>query len=195
MSFRIYTRSGDDGTTGLVGGIRVNKNSCRVEAYGTVDELNATLGMSIALHGDPTLEDVLCDLQNELFILGADLATPGIKQKKSGKSLVERINSSHTARLEEMIDHFEAELLPLSTFILPGGTPLAASLHFARVICRRAERCTISLYESEAPEVNLEAVKYLNRLSDLLFVMARVANLHQQVTDIPWISAKADNGI
>lgn len=195
MSFRIYTRSGDNGTTGLVGGIRVNKNSYRVEAYGTVDELNASLGMSIALQPDPPLVIVLREIQDELFILGADLATPGIEQKKSGKSLVERISSNHTTRLEDMIDRFEAELQPLSTFILPGGSPLAASLHFARVICRRAERCTLTLFESEAPEVNVESLKYLNRLSDLLFVMARVANLHQQVADIPWISAKAGNEI
>jgi cob(I)alamin adenosyltransferase len=179
---RIYTRTGDTGQTGLIGGERVPKGCARVEAYGTVDELNAHLGLARALLQDAELDALLTDIQNELFDLGADLAAsqPGAAPLKHS---VPRITPAQVAALEAMIDRLEADLPPLQQFILPGGAPAGAALHVARCVCRRAERCTARLAAAEP--VNPETLRYLNRLSDLLFVMARAANARQGVPEVP----------
>lgn len=165
---KIYTRTGDQGETSLYRGGRVSKGSPRVEAYGTVDELNALLGVAVTRIDDREVGELIGRLQNELFILGADLATVD-RRRESPK-----ITPDHVAALEAWIDRYEQELQPLSQFILPGGTPGGALLHLARTVARRAERMTVRLAESE--EINDEVIKYLNRLSDLLFVLARVVN-------------------
>jgi cob(I)alamin adenosyltransferase len=169
---KIYTRTGDDGTTGLFGGERVPKASARVEAYGSVDELCAVLGTALAAPGGlaPPFVDVLTRVQRDLFVLGADLATPPGRET----SYLPRLEAAHVAALERWIDEQEAELPPLRNFILPGGSPLAAQLHLARTVCRRAERATVALAAEEA--VGPLPVQYLNRLGDLLFVLARRAN-------------------
>lgn len=177
---KIYTRTGDEGETSLFGGERVPKDSSRIRAYGTVDELNAVLGVAIASSDNEKLAGVLRQLQNELFMVGADLATPiGIQE---GKTV--RVKDSHIRRLEQEIDLHEEELEPLKFFILPGGTPCAAALHLARTVCRRAERETFELSRKE--EINDRVIVYLNRLSDLLFVLARIANVRSGKNDIPW---------
>jgi cob(I)alamin adenosyltransferase len=170
----IYTRQGDAGRTRLVTGETVSKSDIRVEAYGAVDETNACLGLA-RLHtkSDPAFDALLGRLQNELFDLGADLATPPAENEAEGAAL--RILDSQVARLEAEIDALNAELAPLKSFILPGGTPAAAALHLARTVCRRAEREAVRLAEAGAP-VNGPALRYLNRLSDLLFVAARRAS-------------------
>jgi len=176
---KLYTKTGDDGETGLFGGPRVRKNSPRIEAYGTVDELNAVVGV-VRTHGPPAdLDELLARIQNELFDLGAELATP-----EPAKFGIAGATDAHVAALEREIDRYEAELEPLRQFILPGGTPAAAALHLARVVCRRAERCVVTLTETEALSPN--TVIYLNRLSDLLFVLARAANRRAGVADVPW---------
>ena len=191
MSTRIYTRTGDSGDTGLFGGQRVGKEDLRVEAYGTVDELNATLGVARAQATDPEMEARLSGFQHDLFRIGADLATPDEASTHKGSITIQRIPADLVVALETMIDRYEAELPPLRTFILPGGHPFAASLHLSRVVCRRAERRCVALVRAlEAagrPPLNPEIVRYLNRLSDLLFVMARVANHRQNVPDLAWI--------
>jgi cob(I)alamin adenosyltransferase len=182
---KIYTKTGDDGETGLFGGPRVRKNCPRIEAYGTVDELNAVVGMVRAqsLSADQRLpadlDGLLARIQNELFDLGAQLATPD-----PAKFGIAGATEAHVAALEGEIDRYEAELEPLKQFILPGGTPAAAALHLARTVCRRAERCTVTLAETET--ISPGAVIYLNRLSDLLFVLARAANRRAGVADVPW---------
>lgn len=176
---RIYTRSGDDGETGLFGGKRVSKDDARVRAYGDVDELNAQIGMA-ATHGIG-LEDTLQEIQRDLFGLGADLATP-LNDPASEK--VARIGPERVERLETLIDEHEAENTPLTSFILPGGAPGAAALHVCRAVCRRAERSVVGLAASEA--VNAHAIVYLNRLSDLLFVLARWVNRKQGVDEQTW---------
>ncbi len=189
MTLRIYTRTGDEGDTGLFGGQRVRKDAARVEAYGTVDELNAVLGIARSQAKDAELETVLSGLQDRLFSVGADIATPPEEATQKGRVTIERITPEQTASLEALIDRFEAELPPLTRFILPGGSPLAASLHLARVVCRRAERRCVTLAQTEAgaePPLNPEVIRYLNRLSDLLFVLARVANHRLAVEDIVW---------
>ncbi len=169
---RIYTKTGDDGTTGLGDGTRLPKHHPRVAAYGTVDELSSVLGLAVA-HG---LEDphrrYLVEIQNDLFDVGADLCVPG----SAGDRL--RITPIYTQKLEEIIDRENAVLAPLKSFILPGGTPGSAWLHLARNVCRRAERLVTELMSipEETPRVNPEVVRYLNRLSDLLFVLSRVLN-------------------
>jgi cob(I)alamin adenosyltransferase len=170
---KIYTRTGDDGTTGLVRGPRRMKHDLRVSAFGTVDEANAALGLA-RLHtgAQPKLDAVLARVQNDLFDVGSDLATPG-RDPLGTTSL--RVTADQTAWLERQIDHYNAQLQPLDSFVLPGGTPLAAELHVARTIVRRAERLTVEVASIEQ-DINTEAVKYLNRLSDLLFVLARAAN-------------------
>ena len=192
MSLRIYTRTGDQGDTGLFGGERVRKDDVRVEAYGTVDELNAVLGVARVQAEDGELRETLAALQDRLFAVGADIATPMEAATRRGRVSIERIGPERVEALEHLIDRFEAELPPLTRFILPGGTATAAALHLARVVCRRAERQCVTLahLETEAgrPAVNPEVVRYLNRLSDLLFVMARVANRRQGVEDIVWNS-------
>jgi cob(I)alamin adenosyltransferase len=185
---KIYTRTGDDGTTGLFGGQRVEKDSPRVQAYGEVDETNAAVGVArAALQDDDPLQERFDLIQSELFIVGADLATPLIEGKASS-SYVPRLEASQWQRMEQWIDEAEQELEPLKTFILPGGTPAAAALHLARTICRRAERRVVTLSHSDAisPDISI----YLNRLSDLLFTWARLVNARAGVKDIPWLSPK-----
>jgi cob(I)alamin adenosyltransferase len=175
---KIYTKTGDDGTTGLFGGARVPKASARVEAYGTVDETNAAVGMARATKLDARSDAVLAEVQVDLFTLGAELATmPGREAKLSMKLL----GPEDAARLEAAIDESEALLPPLKNFVLPGGSPQAAALHLARCIARRAERAVLALGGAR-PDV----VIYLNRLSDLLFSLARRANLEARVEDVPW---------
>ena len=190
MASHIYTRTGDSGDTGLFGGTRVGKDDVRVEAYGTVDELNAVLGTACAQAGDSELKELLLGFQDALFRLGADLATPDEASTRKGRITIERFPAERAAALEPLIDRFEEELPPLQNFILPGGDPLAAALHLGRVVCRRAERRCVALARLEASEgrtpLNPEIVRYLNRLSDLLFVLARVANHRRNVPDIPW---------
>lgn len=171
---RIYTRTGDHGTTRLASGQPVSKATPRVEAYGAVDEANACLGLA-RLHtaADPALDAMLARIQNELFDLGADLATPPKDGEAEGSVL--RIVQSQVDRLESEIDALNDALPPLASFVLPGGTPAAAALHLARTVCRRAEREAVRLGEAGEP-VGPEALRYLNRLSDLLFVAARWAN-------------------
>jgi cob(I)alamin adenosyltransferase len=181
---KIYTKTGDDGTTGLFGGGRVKKASSRVEAYGTVDELNATLGVARASGLEPRTEEVLAHVQVELFTLGAELACVPGKEAKLAMPLLAPADSE---RLELAIDEVEAGLPDLQSFILPAGCPQAAALHFARTVCRRAERALLALDDAPARS---ELVIYLNRLSDLLFVLARRANSHEKVADVPWAPRK-----
>jgi cob(I)alamin adenosyltransferase len=192
MSTRIYTRTGDSGDTGLFGGQRVPKDDLRVEAYGTVDELNAALGVARTHEADDDLTERLRALQNDLFFLGADLATPLESATQKGRVVIQRVGPERVAQLEQWIDQYEAELAPLKNFLLPGGHPLAAALHLARAVCRRAERRCVALLratpDAEAPPLNLEVLRYLNRLSDLLFVLARVANHRQGIPDVLWDS-------
>ena len=170
---RIYTRTGDAGTTRLATGQPVSKSDLRVATYGEVDEANACLGLARLHTAGSPLDEVLARVQNELFDLGADLATPARADEVEGSAL--RILDSQVTRLETEIDGLNADLPPLTSFILPGGTPAAAALHLARTVARRAERAAVALMESGEP-VNGPALRYLNRLSDLLFVAARVAN-------------------
>ena len=160
---RIYTRTGDDGTTGLADGRRVPKDSVRIETIGCIDELNSLMGMLIAQEVPENIKGILTGVQHNLFDLGGELAMPGY-QALAGESVT---------RLEEQLDHLNADLPPLQEFILPGGSPQAATCHYARALCRRAERRLLHLSRQEAEEVNEQALKYLNRLSDLLFVTAR----------------------
>jgi cob(I)alamin adenosyltransferase len=175
---RIYTRTGDAGLTGLYGGGRVPKSDPRIAAYGAIDELNTQLGVCRAASLPSDLEAVLAPLQHELFSLGAELSSP---DSPSGLGLLEE---AQVMALEQTIDHFEAELTPLKTFILPGGSAAAAALHVARVACRRAERDVVAL--TATAEVRPVILKYLNRTSDLLFVLARYANHAAGVPDVPW---------
>lgn len=182
---RIYTRTGDDGVTRLATGEPARKDSQRVEAYGGVDETNACLGLA-RLHtaGDEILDGILARAQNDLFDLGADLATPDRGQKVGWEPL--RILQSQVDRLETEIDRLNGELSDLTSFVLPGGTPAAAALHQARTVCRRAERACVALAALPDEPVSAAAVKYLNRLSDLLFVAARWAN-DKGAGDVPWV--------
>ena len=177
---KIYTRTGDDGTTGLLGAARVPKHDARVEAYGTVDELNAALGVAAGLDSQRWLADVMGAIQPALFKVGAELATAdnGMREK------LERIGEDDVAALERVIDTLDSGLVPLTRFVLPGGSPLAAQLHFARTVCRRAERRVTALADREAGSHLL--VKYLNRLADLLFVMARFANHRAGIVETTW---------
>ena len=176
---RIYTKTGDQGETGLFGGPRVSKDHARIEAFGTVDELNSHLGQIRTLPAAAEFDTDLRRIQCELFDLGAELATPG--------STVERITPEHVARIERLIDAHEATLQPLTCFILPTGTPLAAAVHVARTVCRRAERRVVRLASQLDTTIPANAIEYLNRLGDLLFVLARVANHRAGVTDDPWV--------
>jgi len=180
---KIYTKTGDAGETALGNGARVAKHSTRVTAYGTVDELNATLGLA-RLHADGELEAGMSRIQNDLFDLGADLCTPDIENDAEAEYPRLRIVASQVTRLEGEIDALNARLAPLRSFILPGGAPLAAYLHLCRTVCRRAERHVVGLATMET--VNEEAVKYLNRLSDWLFVAGRIANDDGRA-DVLWV--------
>src|SRR5262245_4217811 len=167
---RIYTRTGDDGTTGLGDGARRKKHDLRIEAYGTVDEANSVIGVALVQPLEARLVPRLKSIQNELFDVGSDLSVPG----PAGEKL--RIKPSYVDRLERWIDEENERLAPLRSFVLPGGTSASAYLHLARTVVRRAERLVSELLEEERGEVNPEVLRYLNRLSDLLFVLARVAN-------------------
>jgi len=180
---RIYTRTGDEGDTGLFGGGRVRKDDARVEAYGALDELNALLGTARAHGLPPHLETLAARLQEELFVLGADLATP--TDTKARADRVVRIDEDAVRRLEQEIDACEEALEPLTTFILPGGSGGGAALHHARTVCRRAERRIVSL--TRGVPVSEHALPYVNRLSDLLFVMARAANAAAGAPEPPWL--------
>jgi cob(I)alamin adenosyltransferase len=180
---KIYTRTGDDGDTALFGGGRVGKDDPRVEAYGDVDELNAAIGMARAVDSMPRVDEVLVPVQRDLFGIGALLATPD-RDKMSQQLAKARIDDERIAQLERAIDECERELEPLRAFILPGGTPKAAALHVARTVCRRAERKVVHLQrEAELPPL---VVIYLNRLSDLLFVLARVASSRAGAGEVTW---------
>ena len=180
---RIYTRTGDTGDTGLFGGGRVGKDDVRVEAYGEVDELNAVLGLARSIEMMPRIDEVLVPVQRDLFSLGALLATPDLEKMRQHLDKA-RIDEERIAQLERAIDAGEAELEQLRAFILPGGTPKAAALHVARTVCRRAERRVVALGRVvELPEL---VVIYLNRLSDLLFVLARVANRRAGAGEVTW---------
>lgn len=178
---KIYTKTGDAGETGLYGGTRVRKTDPRVEAYGTVDELNAAVGMARAHANDVQVDRTLAELQNALFEVGADLATP-VDAKARGR--LEPIDAADVAWVEERIDAYDDELGPLETFILPTGNACAAALHIARAVCRRAERRVIGLERHH--EVNPQVRVYLNRVSDLLFVLARIVNMRAGVSENPW---------
>jgi cob(I)alamin adenosyltransferase len=182
---KIYTKTGDAGDTGLFGGGRVGKDDARVEAYGQVDELNAVLGLARCEPlGD--LDQLVQRLQDQLFTVGAVLATPA--DSKAAK-VVAPVRPEWVTAMEQAIDGFDAELPPLTSFILPGGSRAASLLHLARTVCRRAERRVVPL--SRSGTVNPEVVVFLNRLSDLLFTMARVANLRAGVADVPWVAPRA----
>ncbi|MBC7809205.1 MAG: cob(I)yrinic acid a,c-diamide adenosyltransferase [Akkermansiaceae bacterium] len=183
---KIYTRTGDTGDTGLYGGQRVSKDDVRVESYGAVDEANAALGVAAAHLTDNELIALVARLQSELFVVGADLATPLDRDKQAGKAIVPRIGENHVAALEPLIDTYESELAPLRNFILPGGNPGSAYMHLARTILRRAERRTVTLLRTDPAGTNEAVVPYLNRLADLLFVLSRVANHRAGVADVPW---------
>jgi ATP:cob(I)alamin adenosyltransferase len=184
---RIYTKTGDGGQTSLGNGARVPKHALRVEAYGTVDEANAAIGLArLATVGDAATDAMLARIQNDLFDLGADLCTPAAPDEAPGKAL--RVTAAQVARLEAEIDALNAALAPLNSFILPGGSPAAAHLHMARTIVRRAERLMTHLAESEP--VNAQAIAYANRLSDHLFVLARHVN-DGGAADVLWVPGGA----
>ena len=182
FAMKIYTKSGDKGDTSLFGGQRVPKDALRIEAYGTVDELNSVLGIVRADGIGKPLDHILGTLQDELFVLGADLATPRSLQRKGLK----RIGKKEAEFIEGTIDALEKQLKPLKSFILPGGSPVAARLHFARTVCRRAERVVVGLARNE--DIGEDCMVFLNRLSDLLFVLARFANHSANVSEVKWKS-------
>ena len=178
---KLYTRKGDDGTTALGSGTRVAKDSLRVEAYGTVDELNASIGIAVAQGITPKLKEAFAVIQNELFHLGSDLC---FTEEDKEKYDIPQIQEKHVTVLETLIDELTAVVGPLENFILPGGTASAANLHLARTICRRAERITISLAREES--IGEHVIPYLNRLSDLLFVMSRYENMENNMPEPLW---------
>jgi cob(I)alamin adenosyltransferase len=181
---KIYTRTGDGGETGLFDGSRVSKHAPRVEAYGEVDELNAILGMALSfIREDEELRTCLLDIQRDLFVVGAHLADPTarVEAKRGDKA---RLTEEKMSQLESWIDRFEEELPPLRQFILPGGSKGGATLHMARTVCRRAERRIVAL--GQQVEVSPVLIAYMNRLSDFLFVAARVENRRRDRPEIPW---------
>jgi cob(I)alamin adenosyltransferase len=181
---KIYTKTGDDGTTGLFGGDRVRKCDARIECYGTVDELNAHIGLAAVVVTDDRFRDRLAEVQNDLFVVGSHLATPEVGDATPASKFLPPLDESMVARLEMQIDSAEAHLEPLRNFILPGGSEAAARLHVARTVCRRTERLVVDFsLDRPVPAIILT---YLNRLSDWLFVQARVANRIAGVPDVPW---------
>lgn len=182
---KIYTRTGDDGTTGLLGAARVPKHDARVEAYGTVDELNASIGVAAASAPPAALANDLSAIQAALFRVGAELATAdaGVLGR------LDRVGAADVSALEQAIDRLDADLAPLTRFVLPGGSPLAAQLHLARTVCRRAERRVTALTDAPA---GAHVVQYLNRLADLLFVMARWANRHAGIAETTWSASRGE---
>jgi cob(I)alamin adenosyltransferase len=177
---KIYTKTGDHGDTSLFGGKRLPKSNLRIDAYGTVDELNAHLGVVRALKPPAEVESILEQLQNQLFVLGADLATP----IDTVSSKVQRIQQEHIQNLEKFIDQIDEQLKPLQYFILPGGQLCGAQLHIARTVCRRAERLVDALGRKE--DIGKFPLIYLNRFADLLFVLARYTNIRTGVEETPW---------
>ena len=175
---KIYTKTGDDGNTGLQGNFRIAKSHPRIIAYGTVDEANASLGIVLANKLDEDITNILTEIQNDLFLLGADLSNPNLNDVKN------RVSLEAVEKLENYIDKFEAELSPLTNFILPGGDIAAAQIHFTRTVVRRAE--TLVVYLSEKDEINSNCIRYLNRLSDLFFVIGRLINKRKGKDDVPW---------
>jgi cob(I)alamin adenosyltransferase len=175
---KIYTKTGDDGTTGLVGGKRVKKSNQRIVAYGAVDELNSAIGLVLSSPLDSDIAEILTTVQNQLFVVGADLASPNLNDASN------RVNPQMITFLESHIDRLENELSPITYFILPGGNALASHIHLSRAICRRAEVNIVELSESE--QINRTCQIYMNRLSDLLFVIARAVNKRKKIKDIAW---------
>jgi cob(I)alamin adenosyltransferase len=185
---KIYTRTGDDGSTGLGTGERRRKSDLRVEAYGTVDEANSCIGLArLHTRGISEIDAMLARIQNDLFDLGADLATPDDGKPLGYERLA--IIASQTARLEAEIDRLNARLQPLHSFVLPGGSPAAAALHLARTVARRAERIMVALAAKPGEQVNAEGLRYINRLSDFLFVAARAVNDNGNA-DVLWVPGK-----
>lgn len=180
----IYTKTGDGGDTALFGGGRVRKDDARVDAYGQVDELNACLGLARS-HGLGAMDALAQALQDQLFTVGAVLATP---QGTAAAAQIPHVQAQWILDMERAMDGFDAELPKLTSFVLPGGTLAASALHLARTVCRRAERHVVPLYRSD--KVSNDVVVFLNRLSDLLFIMARVANHRAGVKDVPWMPKK-----
>jgi cob(I)alamin adenosyltransferase len=180
---KVYTRTGDDGSTGLGSGGRVPKDSLRIAAFGAVDELNSSIGAAVAGELDGFLSTALGRIQNDLFHLGSDLCVP---EQDKPRMAVPRIEARHVEGLERLMDEMSEELSPLENFVLPGGSPGAARLHVARTVCRRAERIVVRLSRGEP--VGPSVLPYLNRLSDTLFVMARFENLRKGVPDVLWNS-------
>jgi len=177
---KIYTRTGDTGDTALFGGTRIRKDDPRVDAYGEIDELNASLGVVRATKPDAVLDEALVQIQRDLFALGAQVADPA--ETVAARVTKAALGNDDVARLEQLIDRLEAELTPLRRFILPGGGATGAALHVARTICRRVERRMVSLQ----PPVDPVLLRYVNRLSDLLFVMARAANHRAVLPETEW---------
>jgi cob(I)alamin adenosyltransferase len=177
-SMKIYTKTGDDGNTGLQGNLRISKSHPRIISYGTVDEANAALGIVLSNSLDDDVVKILIEIQNDLFLVGADLSNPNLNDMKN------RVSLDKIEKLEQYIDQFESELPSLTNFILPGGDTTAAQLHYVRTIVRRAETLVVQL--SEKDEINANCIKYLNRLSDLFFVMGRLINKRKNNPDILW---------
>ena len=175
---KIYTKTGDEGKTSLFDNSRVWKSDQRIMSYGAVDELNSSLGIALSLELDHEIKDILIKLQNDLFIVGSDLANPDMSDQKI------RTTNEMITFLEQKIDLLEPQLEPLTSFILPGGTLLASIIHLSRTIARRAETHVIALSQNE--EINKDAAIYLNRLSDLMFIMARAINQRKKIDDIVW---------
>lgn len=185
---KIYTRRGDAGQTDLFGGDRVGKDALRVSAYGDVDELNATIGVATAAGADPDITASLQKIQSALFDLGASLATPDAAHRK--KAGVDGVSDEDIDALEALIDRLERGLEDLTGFILPGGSASAAEFHVARTVCRRAERAVVELAQREDESVEETSLRYLNRLSDLLFVIARHENARQGISDVAWVGGR-----
>jgi len=181
---KIYTKTGDNGETGLFGGERVSKNSKRLNAYGTIDELNSFIGLAVTEINSVEIKDILTDLQNKLFVVGSDLATPETEKNKKLKII--RTPQTYITGTEKIIDKFEDELDELKYFILPGGSKGAALLHVCRTICRRAEREVVALKSTE--QIGENIVIFLNRLSDLFFVLSRFENKFSSISDTKWNS-------
>ena len=175
---KIYTKTGDDGTTGLIGNKRVKKSNPRIASYGVVDELNASIGIVLSSKLGKDISILLTKIQNDLFVVGADLANPDLKNKSN------RVTSEMTIYLEKEIDRLEEKLDPITFFILPGGDLIASQIHLARAICRRAETNMVSL--SQVETINNLCLIYMNRLSDLLFVVARTINKRKKISDVAW---------
>jgi cob(I)alamin adenosyltransferase len=175
---KIYTKTGDDGTTGLIGNKRVKKSNPRIATYGVVDELNAAIGIVLAAKLGKDIRNLLTRIQNDLFVVGADLANSNLDNKSN------RITSEMVLFLEKEIDRLEEKLDPITFFILPGGDLIASQIHLARAICRRAEINVVKL--SETDKINNQCLVYMNRLSDLLFVVARTINKRKKISDVAW---------